>query len=55
MILICGTELNKEDLPFGDLVDYVLESGVAKTEIKLKTIAKGMNCVTVYLHSSLVT
>lgn len=53
MILIGGTELSSGELPFGDLMEYVVENNPMVLNIKLKTIAKSSVCLGVYLHTDL--
>lgn len=53
MIIIGGTELVATDLPFSDMMDYVVEHNNAVLEIRLKTVAKSNNCIAVYLHTDL--
>lgn len=53
MILISGTELRAENLPFSDMMDYTVENNPTVLGIKLKTVAKSSNCFRVYLHDSL--
>ncbi|HBF1820699.1 TPA: hypothetical protein KNT04_002678 [Clostridioides difficile] len=50
MILIAGTELSREDLPFSDLIDYSLENDLDILIIKLNTIAKTGSCIKIYLN-----
>lgn len=50
MILIGGTKLSAEALPFSDILEYVVESDPSVLAIKLKTVAKSSTCLGVYLH-----
>lgn len=52
MILIGGTNLATAELPFAKEMDYVVENDRATMDIKLKTTARGTNCVVIYLHES---
>lgn len=53
MILISGSELSSEELPFGDMMEYVVENNPAILSIKLKTAARSSVCLGVYLHTDL--
>lgn len=53
MILISGTDLPLEALPFAGIMDYTIEHNPQILGIKLKTVAKGESCLGVYLSESL--
>lgn len=53
MILISGTSLTAEQLPFAEIMDYTLEPNEQFLKIKLKTIATNPVCLGVYLHKDL--
>lgn len=53
MIIISGTELNVEDLPLHDIMDYTLETNPTFLKIKLRTVATSQVCLGVYFHESL--
>ncbi|HBG2133314.1 TPA: hypothetical protein KPJ62_003676 [Clostridioides difficile] len=50
MILIAGTELGKENLPFSDLINYSLENDLDILIIKLNTIARTGSYIKIYLN-----
>jgi hypothetical protein len=54
MILIGGTGLTADELPYGAMMEYTVESNDAILKIKLKTVAKQSSCLVVYLHSDMV-
>lgn len=53
MILIGGTTLALQDLPFHDIMSYTIEPDLQHLSIKLRTVAKGPACLAVYLSSAL--
>lgn len=53
MILIGGTSINIETLPFSEVMDYIVESNQDKLLIKLKSVAKQSQCFKIYLQESL--
>ncbi len=50
MILITGVEVLKNDLPGGDIVDFVIENDVKKFQVKLKTVGKKDSCDAIYIQ-----
>lgn len=53
MILIHGTSLDVQNLPFSDIMNYYIEQNEQFFKIKLKTIATNPVCLGVYLHKDL--
>ena len=50
MILIHGTDIAKEQLPFEEIMNYTVEPNEQFFKIKLKTIATSPVCLGVYIH-----
>lgn len=55
MILISGTKLGVENLPFSDVIEYQVEYDIQLLVIKLKTVAKSSSCFGVYLSTDLLS
>lgn len=53
MILIGGTSIDIDTLPFCEVMEYTVEPKVPILTIKLKTVAKSDTCLGVYLSSDL--
>lgn len=54
MILIHGTQLTKEQLPFSEIMNYTVETAEQFFKIKLKTVATSEVCLGVYLPKDLM-
>ncbi|MFL8710772.1 hypothetical protein Q3304_08400 [Clostridioides sp. GD02377] len=54
MILIGGTELNKKELPFGDLIEYSIENNIEYLKIKLKMARKNGIYTKIYLNNKYI-
>lgn len=50
MVLITGTDLEVNDLPNNDIVDYIIDN--VKMNLKLKTVAKKKDCLQIYIIES---
>lgn len=53
MILIGGENIEVSNLPFPELLDYMVEDSVGILNIKLKTVAKKDDCYGVYIDRAL--
>lgn len=53
LILISGTNLTTDKLPFAEVVNYAIEPNEKFLKIKLKTVAINPVCLGVYLHKDL--
>lgn len=53
MILVGSSGLGIKDLPFSDVMDYMVENNDKVLLIKLKTVAKSSNCFKIYLPDNM--